>query len=439
MMASQSHVVRTPSLEFREDYSYFNDESLKILSRGYIAEGTPREKWKEAAITRVNFLIDRAEEILGRKLPVMRLGIRRGWISPSSPVWSNFGTDRGLPISCNGSRMADSVDSIAYKVAEISMMTKEGAGTSLYMGDLRASGEPISGGGKSEGPVHFARLVQEAVTVISQGNTRRGNAAVYLDVDHPDIDEWMMMRSITDGVHHPIQHLSFGVVISDAWMNAMLGEAKGGPKRKLLTKIVNKRRETGYHKQVANRLVEPFMWMDLLVTATHWANFLHLRDHPDAEPHIRDLAVLVGKALEAAKLRDLDVGEWHLPYIKKADRKEAQTRFKLKENRTGFLKKISAARCARISYKPFDGDSSYERELERFEMLVGNDAVHASPLEHQCSPDQVATVETTWWNDEDNAMLRDSSLLGFLHPDLHGPLTGFIQFRKTVPNEAVHD
>lgn len=235
-----------PSLESREDYSYFNDESLKILSRGYIAEGTPREYWKQTAIARVNFLIDRAEEILGIKLPTMRLGVRRGWISPSSPVWSNFGTDRGLPISCNGSRMADSVDSIAYKVAEISMMTKEGAGTSLYMGDLRASGEPISGGGKSEGPVHFARLVQEAVTVISQGNTRRGNAAVYLDIDHPDIDEWLLMRSIVDGVHHPIQHMSFGVVISDAWMSAMLSEAKGGPKRKLLTKIVNKRRETGY-------------------------------------------------------------------------------------------------------------------------------------------------------------------------------------------------
>lgn len=194
-----------------------------------------------------------------------------------------------------------------------------------------------------------------------------------------------------------------------------------------------------YHKQVANRLVEPFMWMDLLVTATHWANFLHLRDHPDAEPHIRDLAVLVGKALAAAKLKDLDVGEWHLPYIEKADRKEAQARFKLKENQIDFLKKISAARCARISYKPFDGDASYERELERFEMLIGNDAVHASPLEHQCSPDQVATVETTWWNDEDNAMLRDLNKPGFLQPELHGPLTGFIQHRKLVSNEAVHD
>lgn len=238
--------LRLPSLEDREDYSYLNEVSLKVLSRGYIDDNTPQDEWKSAAIKRVNYLIDRAEEILGRELPTMRLGVRRGWISPSSPVWSNFGTERGLPISCNGSRMDDTVDSIAYKVAEVSMMTKEGAGTSVYMGDLRPSGSPIRGGGPSEGPVHFARLVQEAVSVISQSNIRRGNAAVYLDVDHPDIDEWLKMRSITDGVHHPIQHLSFGVVIPEGWMQAMLDEPKGGEKRKIITRIVNKRRETGY-------------------------------------------------------------------------------------------------------------------------------------------------------------------------------------------------
>lgn len=238
--------IALPSLEDREDYSFFNAESLKILSRGYIDENTPRDEWKPAAVKRVNYLIDRAEDILGIKLPTMRLGVRRGWISPSSPVWSNFGTDRGLPISCNGSRMADSVDSIAYKVAEISIMTKEGAGTSLYMGDLRPAGSKISGGGMSEGKVHFARLVQEAVSVISQSSVRRGNCAIWTDIHDADIDEWLTMRSITDGVHHPIQHLSFGVLISDWWMHEMLAEPKGGPKRKLITRIVNKRRETGY-------------------------------------------------------------------------------------------------------------------------------------------------------------------------------------------------
>ncbi|WP_170297714.1 ribonucleotide-diphosphate reductase subunit alpha [Paracoccus litorisediminis] len=243
MFDTTPEVTSLPSLASREDYDYLNEESLKILAGGYIEE-VPRAERKPAAIKRVNFLIDQAESILGIKLPTMRKGVRRGWISPSSPVWSNFGTERGLPISCNGSRIGDTVDSIAYKVAEISMMTKEGAGTSAYMGDLRPAGTPISGGGDSHGPVHFARLIQEAVTVISQGSTRRGNAAIYLPIDHPDIHEWLEMRSITP--KHLIQHLSFAVTITDEWMNAMLSEAKGGAKRKLLVKIINKRKATGF-------------------------------------------------------------------------------------------------------------------------------------------------------------------------------------------------
>ncbi|NKX37741.1 ribonucleotide-diphosphate reductase subunit alpha [Rhodobacteraceae bacterium R_SAG4] len=239
-------VVTLPSLASRPDYDYLNSASLTILSRGYLPEDTPQDQLKDTAVIRVNTLIDTAEQILGMKLSTLREGVRRGWVSPSSPVWSNFGTERGLPISCNGSMMEDSIDSIAYKVAEIGMMTKEGAGTSVYMSKLRPTGSKISGGGASEGPVHFARLVQEQVSVISQSNVRRGNAAIYLDIDHADIEEWLKMRSIIDGIHHPIQHLSFGVVIPDWWMADMLAEEKGGEKRKLLVKIINKRRATGY-------------------------------------------------------------------------------------------------------------------------------------------------------------------------------------------------
>lgn len=230
----------------REDYAWLNQVSLITLSRGYLREGIPPENLKSEAIARINRIVDRAEEILGFELPTLRYGIKRGWVSPASPVWSNFGAGRGLPISCNGSYMADNMDSILFKNAEIGMMTKEGAGTSLYMGALRKFGADISGGGKSEGPVHFARLPQEQVTVVSQSNVRRGNCAVWLDIEHGDIDRWMEMRSISGGVHHPIQHLSFGVVIGDEWMNEMLAEEKGGPKRRLMAKIRNKRRETGF-------------------------------------------------------------------------------------------------------------------------------------------------------------------------------------------------
>jgi len=230
----------------RPDYHYLNAISLKTLSRGYLNGTFLDHELKDAAIDRVNYLVTHAEEILGFELPTMRLAVRRGWLSPASPVWSNFGTERGLPISCNGSFMDDDMDSILWKVAEIGMMTKEGAGTSCYMGKLRGFGSNISGGGTSQGPKHFARLIQEHLQVVSQSNVRRGNGAVYIDVDHPDIERWLKIRSITGGVHDEIQHLSFGVCISSAWMKEMLAEAKGGPKRQLMAKIRNKRRETGY-------------------------------------------------------------------------------------------------------------------------------------------------------------------------------------------------
>lgn len=241
----------------RPDYAYMNQVSLTTLSRGYLDDGITVDKLKDAAITRVNELIDRAEAILGIKLPTLRLGVKRGWVSPASPVWSNFGKARGLPISCNGSYMDDTIGSILMKTAEIGQMTKFGAGTSAYMGALRQANSGITGGGKSQGPVHFARLPQEQVTVISQANVRRGNCALWLDIEHGDADDWLNLRN--EG--HVIQHVSFGVVIGDQWMIEMLEEAKGGSKRKLMAKIINKRRATGY----------PYiMFRDAANEARHW-------------------------------------------------------------------------------------------------------------------------------------------------------------------------
>lgn len=170
--------------------------------------------------------------------------------------------------------------------------------------------------------------------------------------------------------------------------------------------------ESGYHKQVVNRLLEPFMFIDTLVTANQWANFFHLRDHPDAEPHIRDLAKVMHDAFESAHWKVLKHGEWHMPYIQPEERHEYDL---------ATLQRLSAARCARISYAPFDGDARIERELERFQQLIGNDAVHASPLEHQATPDRVSEYGD-WENGE-----------------LHGNLPGWVQFRKMIPNEAIFD
>lgn len=233
-------------------YEWINAVTTKFMSKGYLEVDS-----KEAVIERINAIITNAERILDKKLPLVRKGAELGWVSFSSPVWANFGLERALPISCNGSYMEDSTNSILSTNAEIGMMTKQGAGTSCYMGALRPLGADITGGGKSYGPTHFARLLQETIHVISQAHVRRGSCVIWLDIEHKDINEWLNIRSISGGVHHPIQHLSFGISIPDKWMEEMLQEKKGGEKRVLMARILQKRMETGYpyifFKDAANR------------------------------------------------------------------------------------------------------------------------------------------------------------------------------------------
>lgn len=197
--------------------------------------------------------------------------------------------------------------------------------------------------------------------------------------------------------------------------------------------------EAGYHKQLPNRLLEPFSWIDTLITSTEWDNFLWLRDHRDAEPHLQDLARLVKLAIYNAKVWDMEPGQWHMPYIIGDDIDHAMDIYDTLEEFNAWLCKISAARCARISYKPFDGDSSYERELERYDSLVTADRVHASPLEHQATPDQAVLISADVFESENKTLSPDGFLearQGYLHEELHGNLTGYIQYRKTIPNEA---
>lgn len=203
----------------------------------------------------------------------------------------------------------------------------------------------------------------------------------------------------------------------------------------------------GYHKQIANRLLEPFMWIDTLITSTEWSNFLWLRDHKDAEPHLQDLARLVAEALDCIEIQDLEVGQWHLPYITGKDSAAVHMSFGATllgtrhDGLTETLCKISAARCARISYAPFDGDASYEGELERYSRLVSSDRIHASPLEHQATPDTDVTISSDIFYEPEGDLTPDDTLdtrNGWLAEDLHGNLVGYIQFRKTIPEEN-HD
>ncbi len=132
----------------------------------------------------------------------------------------------------------------------------------------------------------------------------------------------------------------------------------------------------GYHKQIVNRILEPFQHINVLVTATEWDNFFSLRDHPDAQPEIQALAQSMREAMAGSEPVELHQGEWHTPYVELTVR-----------DGVDYTKEVSAARCASVSYKTVDGKPmTVERALSVFDKLTG-DPLHASPFEHIARPD----------------------------------------------------
>lgn len=216
------------------DYRWLNEASQVFLERDYLLPGQTLDE-------RVDIICNRAEEILsipgyGKRL---KENIQKGWYSLSTPIWSNFGTDRGLPISCFGSYIGDTMESILYTQAEVGMMSKGGGGTSGYFGAIRGRGSDIKDNGQSSGSVHFAQLFDTLVNVVSQGKTRRGNFAGYWPIDHPDIDEVLTMRS--EG--SPIQDIFPAVCVPDYWMEEMIGGNEEFRKR--WAKVLQMRSEFG--------------------------------------------------------------------------------------------------------------------------------------------------------------------------------------------------
>ena len=214
---------------------WLNDNSRNFLQGGYLTEGvTPEQRIKKIA--------DTAEHILGIEGFSDKFYdyMSKGYYSLSSPVWSNFGTDKGLPISCFGSHIEDNMGGILHAQAEVGMMSKFGGGTSGYFGDLRHRGAPITNNGQSSGAVHFMKLFESIIDVVSQGSTRRGRFAPYLPIDHADIDEFLNIGTEGD----PIQELTHGVTVSDAWLKDMIA---GDPnKRATWAKVIQRRAEIGY-------------------------------------------------------------------------------------------------------------------------------------------------------------------------------------------------
>jgi thymidylate synthase ThyX len=189
-----------------------------------------------------------------------------------------------------------------------------------------------------------------------------------------------------------------GVTAETAWLEA----------RDHSVEIARAFNQAGYAKQVINRLLEPFAHISVVVTGVYWENFYTLRDHKDADPTIQALAVAMKEAHDGSVPRVLKHGQWHLPYV-------------TDEECDGHIlydcQRMSAARCARVSYLNHDQTApSIEKDIELFDRLIQT-PVHASPLEHQATPDLKS--------------------LRFVNPEKHGNLKGWIQFRKTIGSEAV--
>ncbi|WP_138007234.1 ribonucleoside-diphosphate reductase subunit alpha [Halalkalirubrum salinum] len=220
--------------QHEEPFYWLNEDSRAFLREGYLIEGVEAEE-------RVRQIAERAEEILDDEGFADKFYeyMSRGFYSLASPVWSNFGLDRGLPISCFGSYMEDTIESILYTQAEVGEMTKLGGGTSGYFGDLRPRGTPITNNGKSNGSYSFTELFDTIITVISQGETRRGQFAGYIDVEHDDLEEWLNIKTEGD----PVQDIYYGVIIGDDWFQAMIdGDTE---KRETWAKIIETRINIG--------------------------------------------------------------------------------------------------------------------------------------------------------------------------------------------------
>jgi len=211
-----------------------NSESEQILNRGYLLKG----ETVEGAIDRICTAAARRLYKPELKESFVEM-IERGWMSISSPIWANMGTERGLPISCFNVHVPDHIEGITHKLGEVIMQTKIGGGTSGYFGELRERGSAVTDNGKSSGAVSFMKLFDTAMDTISQGGVRRGAFAAYLDIDHPDIEEFLKIKSIGN----PIQNLFTGVCVPDYWMQEMIdGDTD---KRHVWAKVLESRQQKG--------------------------------------------------------------------------------------------------------------------------------------------------------------------------------------------------
>ena len=211
---------------------------VKTISKGYLLAGeTPKDAyWRVAS---------RVAQRLGKPQLASKFFdyIWRGWLNLATPVLSNTGTDRGLPISCFGIDVADSIVDIGTKNLEMMLLAKHGGGVGIGMNMIRPAGAKISQNGTSDGVVPFAKIYDSTILATNQGSVRRGASSVNLNIEHPDFEDWLEIREPKGDVNRQCLNLHQCVVISDKFMRKL--EEGDAEARRKWGKVLQKRKATG--------------------------------------------------------------------------------------------------------------------------------------------------------------------------------------------------
>jgi len=223
-----------------EDYPTWGNTDVykKTISGGYLLQG---ESPKEAYV--------RVSKAVARRLYKPELAdtffeyIWNGWLCLASPVLSNTGTDRGLPISCFGIDVADSISDIGTKNLEMMLLAKHGGGVGVGINMIRPAGAKITGNGTSDGVVPFCKIYDSTILATNQGSVRRGAASVNINIDHPDFNEWLEIREPKGDVNRQSLNLHQCAIIGDKFMRKL--EAGDTDARNKWSKLLQKRKATG--------------------------------------------------------------------------------------------------------------------------------------------------------------------------------------------------
>ena len=222
------------------DYPEWGETEVykKTISGGYLLNGeTPRDAYNRVCTT-VARRLDRPE-----LAETFFKYIWKGWLCLASPVLSNTGTDRGLPISCFGIDVADSINDIGKKNLEMMLLAKHGGGVGIGINQIRPAGAKITGNGTSDGVVPFCKIYDSTILATNQGSVRRGAASVNINVDHPDFEEWLEIREPKGDVNRQSLNLHQCAVVGDKFMRRL--EQGDQEARRKWGRLLQKRKATG--------------------------------------------------------------------------------------------------------------------------------------------------------------------------------------------------